>query len=279
MKHIIKIKLLSIIFILILFSGCTEQTNNVNDNSNTKQNINPIGVINAPSEKYFNEIIEFDASNSYDTDGNIVSYNWDFGDGINDEGMVVDHVYEFINNYTIEYPIIYPVCLFIKDDKGATTAFTHQIKIFPKEYVLYLTSGKIIFEKPKSSNEKIRGTGLFKINSPNSILYSLERSILIPKCNWNITIYLEKSLFLYANKIRISLFDDENQKISEIEAKINKNYLWKEESIDLKGNFQNEVEFYSLKIEIIGFSVRDNINIFYGGNKASQIHFIFSYLD
>lgn len=35
----------------------------------------------------------FDASDSYDTDGEIVEYLWDFGDGETDEGVSVSHAY------------------------------------------------------------------------------------------------------------------------------------------------------------------------------------------
>lgn len=37
--------------------------------------------------------IEFDASDSYDTDGEIVQYIWSFGDGTTGEGIVVKHEY------------------------------------------------------------------------------------------------------------------------------------------------------------------------------------------
>ncbi len=37
--------------------------------------------------------ITFDASNSYDNDGEIVQYIWSFGDGSTGEGMVVQHEY------------------------------------------------------------------------------------------------------------------------------------------------------------------------------------------
>lgn len=39
------------------------------------------------------DIITFDASSSSDTDGNIVSYKWDFGDGQIGSGLTVNHQY------------------------------------------------------------------------------------------------------------------------------------------------------------------------------------------
>ena len=38
-------------------------------------------------------LAKFDASGSFDADGEIVKYIWDFGDGTEDEGMQIDHIY------------------------------------------------------------------------------------------------------------------------------------------------------------------------------------------
>jgi len=60
---------------------------------------------------YTGESIIFNASSSYDPDGSIVSYFWDFGDGSNATGVVVEHAYSDDGNYT--------VTLTVTDDKGA----------------------------------------------------------------------------------------------------------------------------------------------------------------
>ncbi|MCK4477127.1 PKD domain-containing protein, partial [Candidatus Bathyarchaeota archaeon] len=62
------------------------------------------------------EIIYFNASNSYDPDGTIVSYFWDFGDGTNTTGVTVEHAYANDGNYT--------VTLTVTDDDGATASTT-----------------------------------------------------------------------------------------------------------------------------------------------------------
>lgn len=54
----------------------------------------PVAVFTA--NKYWvglNDPIRFDASDSYDPDGEIVQYLWSFGDGTTGEGMVVEHAY------------------------------------------------------------------------------------------------------------------------------------------------------------------------------------------
>jgi PKD repeat protein len=45
--------------------------------------------------------ITFDASHSYDKDGTIVSYKWDFGDGTTATGMVVSHTFTAFGNYRV----------------------------------------------------------------------------------------------------------------------------------------------------------------------------------
>jgi len=55
--------------------------------------------------------ITFDAEASYDTDGEIVRYDWDFGDGTTAHGPVASH------HFT--EPGTYRVCLTVWDDDGA----------------------------------------------------------------------------------------------------------------------------------------------------------------
>jgi len=55
--------------------------------------------------------IHFDASNSFDPDGGIVSYHWDFGDGGTAEGVKVSHAFEVPQ---CEYRVV----LTVTDDSG-----------------------------------------------------------------------------------------------------------------------------------------------------------------
>ncbi len=47
------------------------------------------------------QISEFDGSNSYDADGDNLTYTWDFGDGSTGEGARVSHVYSTIGRFVI----------------------------------------------------------------------------------------------------------------------------------------------------------------------------------
>ena len=66
--------------------------------------------------------VTFNAGNSRDSDGQIVSYSWDFGDGTFGQGNVVEHLYSKKN--------IYPISLTITDDDGAKANKSGQVEVF-----------------------------------------------------------------------------------------------------------------------------------------------------
>ena len=65
--------------------------------------------------------ISFDASPSYDLDGRVVEYRWDFGDGTLDEGIVVQH--RFTKEGT------YKVILTVFDDSGLSGRTAAEIAV------------------------------------------------------------------------------------------------------------------------------------------------------
>jgi serine protease len=66
-------------------------------------------------------ICDFDASTSYDTDGTIVSYAWDFGDGTSGSGITASHTFTEAGTYT--------VTLRVTDDIGAVGSKTQDVEI------------------------------------------------------------------------------------------------------------------------------------------------------
>lgn len=63
--------------------------------------------------------VDFDATNSADTDGSIVSYAWEFGDGATGSGLLVSHTYTVAGIYTAR--------LTVTDNEGAQGISTHVI--------------------------------------------------------------------------------------------------------------------------------------------------------
>jgi PKD repeat protein len=80
-----------------------------NDNKNASATTT-VTVLNRPPTPSFtaspqtvntSEPVYFDASGSYDPDGTIDSYFWDFGDGTNASGVTTSHSYAEDGNYTV----------------------------------------------------------------------------------------------------------------------------------------------------------------------------------
>lgn len=67
--------------------------------------------------------IDFDASASYDPDGSIVAYAWNFGDGDTATGETVSHTYTSYGTYT--------VILTVYDDNGAPASDVKDVIIRP----------------------------------------------------------------------------------------------------------------------------------------------------
>jgi PKD repeat protein len=66
--------------------------------------------------------VQFDASESNDPDGVIVTYIWDFGDGESDEGMNVEHIFP-------QQQTEYLVTLTVIDDSGATNSSMRKVVV------------------------------------------------------------------------------------------------------------------------------------------------------
>ena len=89
-------------------------------------NQNPIANVTGPSNGYVNETIIFSAHYSYDPDGEIIGYRWDFNnDGIYEtdwiEDILVTSTYFQEDDYTVKLQVI--------DDENATSIAFYSITI------------------------------------------------------------------------------------------------------------------------------------------------------
>ena len=271
MKKTITIIILLATLFSVLFTGCTEENEPLKSNkAPVSQNSAPIAIIKAPETAYYGEKVKFDASESYDADGEIISYDWDFGDGEQSEGRTIDHIYIFENDFHVNFPIIYTVLLYVQDDNNSIKITDYQIKIYPKEYIFYLAPEKLTLEKPEYSVDTLQKSALQKIG-----IYTFNDNVSIEKCEWNATIFLEKPLLLRATKLSITFYDNNDNEISTKEENIGFNKLWTEKAVKLNGIFDKTENFKSIKITVSGFSIRNKLNIICGGEKASYICFNF----
>lgn len=65
----------------------------------------PVAQISIPENLTVNKVIAFDASGSFDEDGFIVSYYWDFGDGEKGNGINPTHVYKIPGEYNVSLSV------------------------------------------------------------------------------------------------------------------------------------------------------------------------------
>lgn len=105
----ITVKNRSLLFILAIgllmgLTGCTLISELLNPNTPP--------VANGECTLVTTSSVLFDASGSYDPDGFIQSYDWDFGDGAWGTGTIVTHIYRASGTYT--------ATLTVTDNDGAT---------------------------------------------------------------------------------------------------------------------------------------------------------------
>jgi len=89
--------------------------------STDRVNRAPIAVIQSQTMARRATLVPFDGSASYDPDGRVVGWNWDFGDGYTAEGPMVQH--PFLTRGTFD------VVLTVADQMGATSEATWTIRI------------------------------------------------------------------------------------------------------------------------------------------------------
>jgi PKD repeat protein/subtilisin family serine protease len=75
----------------------------------------------SPANPLVNQWVTFDATSSYDPDGSIVSYSWDFGDGATATGSRVTKRYSAAGTYT--------VTLTVTDNRGATNSASQMLTV------------------------------------------------------------------------------------------------------------------------------------------------------
>jgi len=90
-----------------------------------KENIAPVANPGGPYSGNISEDILFNGSNSFDTDGTIVNYTWDFGDNCFGYGINPTHQYSSAGIYIIN--------ITVKDDDGAANTNSTYVTIKEKE--------------------------------------------------------------------------------------------------------------------------------------------------
>ncbi len=80
----------------------------------------PVASFSAdPETGFFPFDVQFDATSSYDPDGTIVAYQWDFGDGGTGSGATITHTFESVGTFTVVLTVI--------DNDGAPASYVVEI--------------------------------------------------------------------------------------------------------------------------------------------------------
>jgi PKD repeat protein len=95
-------------------------------------NVPPVALASAnPTTGNAPLLVQFSGDGSYDPDGTVVGYSWDFGDGDGSSAANPDHTYEWPGSYTAS--------LTVTDDRGETDTATLQIEALQDpERVVYV---------------------------------------------------------------------------------------------------------------------------------------------
>ena len=120
--------------------------------------------------------IIFDASESYDPDGTIISYEWDFGDGHSENLTVpvVPHVFET--------PDVYPVTLTVADNDGLTSFASKEINLTLKNGDLILCRS---YKSIIPNVDFWTHIGIY-VEQSNQIVEALERGVVAtPLAEWS----------------------------------------------------------------------------------------------
>jgi PKD repeat protein len=108
-----------------------------------KENKYPIAIANGPYSYEIYKELKFDGSDSYDPDGTIVSYEWDFGDGNTDIGMIQFHQYDTIDNYTVTLTVTDNYGLTNTDTTYAIMGYGHP----PQVQIMYPKGGETLKDR------------------------------------------------------------------------------------------------------------------------------------
>ena len=285
-----------ILFVLLLaisaFSGCISESNKSYSPVPSPENLEPITMISTTgtiSSKiylfndeeiygvaYEGDIITFDASESYDPDGEIISYEWIFYDNVNVDTAIVTHVFETADVFSFQGSASkYSIILEVEDNNHSYSSLEYIIGIIPKNYVFYFDSTTLRLDKPSANEDMIKAT-FGRLRPVETLSYTLPGSVYLQKCRWDATIFLEKPVLSFVNKVVLTLYNSTGGIIAESNISFKLFEIKKEKEIVFSGIMNEHTDFMSAKISITGFSFRDKIHILFGGEKASSVCFDFT---
>ena len=121
-------------------------------------NEKPVAKISSQSIGYINLPMSFSASKSYDPDGHIAIYVWDFGDGSTSAGKYVNHTYMKVGNYTVK--------LTVYDNSGDSSSTSVRVEIRNyEERAITVSVNSLINNPSEYMGKKVHVLGVFGYGS------------------------------------------------------------------------------------------------------------------
>ncbi len=159
----------------------------------------PVADAGPSQTVYVNELVIFNGSGSYDPDGWIVDWTWDFGDGSpGKHGEVVNHTYTSTGVYT--------ATLWVKDNDNLTDSDTTKITVLP-ELVPPVSDADGPYSGRKNHPVTMTGNGSY---DPDGVIIDLEWDFGdgSPKEHgwWVRHVYSSGGVFL----VTLTVMDDDN---------------------------------------------------------------------
>ena len=124
----------------------------------------------SPKNPVVNQVIIFNATASYDPDGILMNYKWDFGDGniTSTTEKIITH------SYTLEGD--YNVSLTITDNSSTTNSTTISVQVVPIGITIDLYTGWNLISLPLMPEETSIAFVLSPINGNYSIIWEYNAS-------------------------------------------------------------------------------------------------------
>ena len=224
---------------------------------------------------YAGDHITFDASTSSDSDGHISSYLWIWEDNTDTQEKTTHRVFTINNIYELQgLPLIYSIVLQIEDDHGLPSLAEYRIGIIPKAHTFYLHDDSLQLQQPPAGKDFLSLT-LGTLRSIQTVTYRLNEPLWIQPCKWNITLFVEKPRYSPLTTVSVILLDNEGSELDYAEQQLPTLLGQKRTTICLAGTINSKTQFSSVQLQFKGFSLRECLSLFYGGEQASHLTFDF----
>lgn len=165
LKHLIVAIIAIVAIILAVFAIAVPEDEEDDEDEVETSNKSPIANISVTNNTIEqNTTVNFDASESTDSDGTIVEYTWNFGDGTEGTGMTVNHAFENSGSYI--------VVLTVYDDDGASHIDTLTITVYSSTPPISTPTGSFSF------SESAHTPGVY-----NGYLASISDEVLISEAS------------------------------------------------------------------------------------------------